>query len=380
VPKERKNVILEPQIMRRFLQILFTKPVLWLVSKFSSSPDMERVHKALSNLYNGTIKDENKKGIILPLDMQTGRYIVFSDQHKGAKNGSDDFRKAENNYIKALDYYFQQGFHFISLGDSEELWENLIWTVLANNKTTFEAEKMFVAAKRFTKVFGNHDLFWINDPLSAYYLKKMYGEAVPVYEAVILQTVLEGNNSNIFLTHGHQGDGQSDGNPVSAWFVSRIWAPLQSFLNINPNTPAFHKEMKTTHNRFMYEWSKEASNPVLITGHTHQPVFASLTHLERLYKQLIAAEKENNHTLVESLKKEIDFRRNEYDYVAANYMNMRPFYFNTGCCCYNDGDITGIEIANGVIRLVKWKNNEHHFERKPLEEMRLLQLFTNFHN
>lgn len=363
--------------MRRFLQILLTKPVLWLANKFSSSPNMERVHTALSQLYTSTIKDANKKGVRLPLDLQKGKFIILSDQHKGAKDGSDDFRKAEGNYTRALDYYYKEGFHFISLGDCEELWENLIWAVLAKNKITFEAEQKFVADKRFTKVFGNHDLFWDNDPLSSYYLKKMYGEAVPVYEAVILQTVLEGNNTNIFLTHGHQGDGQSDGNPLSAWIVSRLWAPLQSYLNINPNTPAYHKEMKTTHNRFMYEWSKESNNPVLITGHTHQPVFASLTHLERLYKKLIAAEKENNQQLIDGLKKEIDFRRNEYDYVATNYMNMRPFYFNTGCCCFNDGDITGIEIADGTIRLVKWKNNETTSQRMPLEEMELLQLLTN---
>ena len=377
MPKERKNVILQLQIMRSFLQILFTKPVLWLANKFSSSPDMERVHNALSKLYAVTIGVDNTKGIVLPLDLQQSRFIILSDQHKGAKDGSDDFRNAEKNYTQALSYYFDAGYHFISLGDCEELWENLIWSVMAQNRISFEAEKKFVAARRFTKVFGNHDLFCKNDPLSAFYIKKMYGETVPVYEAVILQTILEGNNTNFFLTHGHQGDGQSDGNPVSAWIVSRIWAPLQSYLNINPNTPAYHKEMKTTHNRFMYEWSKEANNPVLITGHTHQPVFASLTHLERLYKNLIAAEKENKQQLIEKLKKEIDFRRNEYEYVATNYMNMRPFYFNTGCCCYNDGDITGIEIADGIIRLVKWKNNEPHSERMPLEEMDLLQLLMN---
>jgi predicted phosphodiesterase len=377
VPKERKNVILQLQIMRRYLQILFTKPVLWLATKFSSNPNMERVHTALSKLYTSIVEGTNKKGIALPLDVSTGKFIIFSDQHKGAKDGSDDFRTAEPNYIRALEHYFNEGFHFISLGDSEELWENLIWNVIAKNKLSAAAEQQFIAAKRFTKVFGNHDLFWHNDPLASFHLKKIYGEVVPVYEGVVLQTVFEGNETNLFLTHGHQGDGQSDGNPLSAWIVSRIWAPLQSYLNINPNTPAYQKEMKSTHNRFMYEWSKETNNPVLITGHTHQPVFASLTHLERLYKKLIGAEKQNNQQLVQQLKNEIDFRRNEYDYVAANYMNMRPFYFNTGCCCFSDGDITGIEIADGKIRLVKWKNNETASQRLTLEEMGLHQLLTS---
>lgn len=31
-----------------------------------------------------------------------------------------------------------------------------------------------------------------------------------------------------------------------------------------------------------------------------------------------------------------------------------PSYFNTGCCRFEDGDITGIELAEGEIRLIKW--------------------------
>jgi hypothetical protein len=35
----------------------------------------------------------------------------------------------------------------------------------------------------------------------------------------------------------------------------------------------------------------------------------------------------------------------------------RPCYFNTGCCCYLDGDITGLEIVDGEIRLVRWPDH-----------------------
>lgn len=360
--------------MRRLLQILLTKPVLWLAKKFSSNPDIDRVHQALSKLFEAIMNGDAKKGPVLPLDMEASRYIIFSDQHKGAKDGSDDFRNAETNYINALQHYRKEGFYLIALGDCEELWENLIWSVMSKNKPSEEAERHFVKEQRFTKVFGNHDLFWNNDPFASLYLKSMYGESIPVYEGVVLQTMLEGKNTNLFLTHGHQGDGQSDSNPLSAWFVSRVWAPFQSFLNINPNTPAYQKEMKSTHNRFMYEWSRLENNPVLITGHTHQPVFASLTHLERLYKQLISAEKENNVVTIQQLKQAIQFRKQEYDYVAANYMQMKPFYFNTGCCCFSDGDITGIEIADGMIRLIKWKQQQATSQREVLEEMELLKL------
>jgi len=362
--------------MRRFLQIILTKPVIWLVNKFSSKPDAERVHTALSKLYEHSLQHPGKKGLVMDMNPLTDRFIILSDQHKGTKNGSDDFMIAEPNYLAALDYYQQQDFHFISLGDSEELWENTVWPVKSKNKITTEAEKKFLAAKRFTKVFGNHDTYWNNDPFAGLQLMSMYGEPVKIYEAVLLNVHIANTVLPVFLTHGHQGDGQSDGNPFSAWFVGTIWAPLQSYLNLNPNTPSSSKELKTTHNRFMYEWSKLENNPVLITGHTHQPVFASLTHLEHLYKQLMEARQHNNDSAIAKLNKEIQFRQQEYDFVSGNYINMKPFYFNTGCCCFSDGDITGIELAEGMIRLIKWHKKNTASERIVLEEMKLSDLLV----
>ncbi|PWK69253.1 hypothetical protein LX99_04752 [Mucilaginibacter oryzae] len=31
---------------------------------------------------------------------------------------------------------------------------------------------------------------------------------------------------------------------------------------------------------------------------------------------------------------------------------------NSGFCCFDGGDITGIEIAKGRIRPIKWENND----------------------
>lgn len=363
--------------MRRFLQSILVQPVSRLANRFSSKPNLQRVHDALTKLYENTLKEPGKKGLLLQMNAETDRFIIFSDQHKGAKNGSDDFMIAEPNYLAALDHYYRAGFHFISLGDSEELWENTVWPVKSKNKLTTEAEKKFLTEKRYTKVYGNHDVFWNNDPFAPLHLLSMYKETVKIYEGVVLQTTINNTKLDIFLTHGHQGDGQSDGNAFSAWFVSRVWAPIQSYLNLNPNTPAASRELKTVHNRFMYEWSKQDKNPVLITGHTHQPVFASLTHLEHLYKNLIDAQQKKDEAAAQQINKEIRFRQEEYDYVNSNYTNMRPFYFNTGCCCYNDGDITGIELADGMIRLIKWKKKSTGSEREVLEEMKLSDLLIS---
>src|SRR5205085_1714060 len=131
------------------------------------------------------------------------------------------------------------------------------------------------------------------------------------------------------LTHGHQGDKMSDNNAFSTWLVAHIWRPFQRYLEINVNTPAKDFTLRDRHNIMMYEWSSRHENLLLVTGHTHKPVFAS-----GLY---------SNHP------------NNNIDILETNgQKKLKPSYFNSGCCCYNDGDITGIEVADGKIALVKW--------------------------
>jgi predicted phosphodiesterase len=309
--------------------------------------------------------------------------------------------KAETSYLAALDYYFENKFQYISLGDSEELWENTLMQVKKHNTITFEAEKKFILKDRFFKVFGNHDLYWDNSLIVSQQLKAIYGKKLRVFEGVILEKdnkeerIQKQKNGEtfsflkkkpeaddealpiancpitIFLTHGHQGDASSDGNWFSKFFVANIWAPLQSYLRINFNTPAYDEDLKTAHNLIMYEWSAKYKSLVLITGHTHQPVFESLTHPERLYKKLADAIKANRTDEANEIEQEIKRRGRDYKTTPAQYLAVKPSYFNSGCCCYRDGDITGIEITHEKISLVKWNI---HKERVLLEETTLEKL------
>jgi len=360
--------------MRRFLQKLLNKPVAKLADKISSRPDKKRVDKALSALYEKIKSNPGKKGLLLPFDALKDKFVILSDQHKGARDGADIFAMAAKNYLAALAYYYENNFLYINLGDSEELWENLFVTVKRHNKATFEAEKKFLLKKSFIKVFGNHDLYWDNDPLAAISLKKIYGEELTVYEGVVLKTTINKKPLEIYMTHGHQGDLQSDGNWFSKWFVSDIWGPLQAYLHINPNTPANNDQLKTLHNRMMYQWSSKRENMLLITGHTHQPVFKSVTHLEKLYEELEYAKSKNNKALSDALKKQIGDRINKGDRMP-DFNGYLDTYFNSGCCCFDDGDITGIEIAEGCIRLIKWQYGAQKVsERVVLEESKLEDL------
>lgn len=353
--------------LRTFLQRILKKPVARLANRFSSRPNRERVHDALTKLYTQIKKKPGKKGVVIDLNVSPQKIIIFSDLHKGNKKRSDDFAAAEKNYLAALNYYYQQNYTLIVLGDSEELWKFNLFTVKKHNHTSFELEKKFLQRKSLIKIFGNHDVFWNNDPFASLQLMSIYGEAVHIYEAALLKYNTGEKQMDIFLTHGHQGDGQSDGNKFSAWFVAKIWAPLQSYLDLNINTPAFNDILKTEHNQFMYEWSSEQKSLILITGHTHQPVFESMTHLERLYKQLLLARQNGDEMVINQLQEAIAFRRQEYDHVSEDYLQLKPCYFNSGCCCFSDGDITGIEIEDGAIRLIKWKVADATAQRTILE-------------
>jgi len=348
-----------------------------LADKLSSRPDKKRVDKALSGLYKQIIGGIDKKGLILPFDLHKDKFIIFSDQHKGARDGADIFALAEKNYLAALEYYFNNHFFYINLGDSEELWENLFFTVKRHNKATFDAEKIFLQERRFIKLFGNHDLYWDNDPLASVNLRKIYGQHVNIYEGMILKTIVNKKPFEIFMTHGHQGDLQSDGNWFSKWFVSDIWGPFQSYLRINPNTPANNNQLKTVHNKMMYEWSSKHKNILLITGHTHQPVFKSLTHLEALYEKLENAKKAKDQQTIDQTKNQITKRESNGEKMP-DFKSYLDTYFNSGCCCFDDGDITGIEIADGCIRLIKWAYGpQKQSIREVLEESKLSDLKLN---
>jgi hypothetical protein len=196
--------------MRRLVQLILLKPILWASRKFASLPERPRIYKALSDLFRSIKEEPGRKGIILDLKKHS-RIIVFSDQHRGAKNGADDFMKAEASYLAALDYYFQNKFQFISLGDSEELWENTLLSVKKHNKVTFEAEKKFLLKNRFFKIFGNHDLLWDNSPVATQQLKSIYDKKIKVFEGIILEmeSSNEGTNEPVQLPGEKQSSFQN---------------------------------------------------------------------------------------------------------------------------------------------------------------------------
>ena len=136
-------------------------------------------------------------------------------------------------------------------------------------------------------------------------------------------------------------------------------------------------ELVDKHNILMYEWSATQNDLLFISGHTHKPVFASLDHIDRLAKQLDKAKSENDVARIAEIEAELGRRTKEYEGKTIVKTMAKPTYFNTGCCCFPDGDLTGIEIEDGYIRLVKWKTGTDKSTRVVLEESPLFYLFDN---
>lgn len=337
--------------MRQLLRKLLMPFFIWLAEKFSAAPKQADVFRSLSRLYKTIITKESSLGIVIPFDPLTNQFIILSDQHKGTRAFDDDFLNNEPNYTAALQYYYKQGYHFINLGDAEELWKNKADEVLASYPAALKAEASFQATNKYFRTFGNHDLLWKNSLDVKLYLRNIFQIPLPVYEGIVLRTTGNDQTSlDIFCTHGHQGDKMSDNNAFSTWVIAHIWAPVQRFLQLNINTPANDFTLRNKHNRLMYEWSSRKKGMLLITGHTHKPVFASGRYASAVVHGI--------HT-------------------AADTSSLYPTYFNTGCCCYNDGDITGIEIADGYIRLIKWFRDNETPKRIILEEKQIIQLIQD---
>lgn len=328
-----------------------------LASK-ASAPQRKDVFASLSRLIRNIENNKGKKGLVIPIDLFNDKFIVFSDHHKGNKDQGDDFAYNEPNYLAALEYYLLNKFSYINLGDAEELWKYKPQEVISKNILALRSEAKFQEQNeqnrpcKYYKTFGNHDLTWKNKLDVDIWFKDIYSLPLPIYEGILLKTTVNDKPLSIFLTHGHQGDKMSDNNAFSTWMVAHIWRPLQRYLQINVNTPAKDYSLRDKHNIMMHEWSSRRQNLILITGHTHKPVFASGVYSDH-----------PNNTVNESRIA-----------VAHTDGKFKPSYFNSGCCCYNDGNITGIEIAGGKISLVKWHQENNKPVRGVLEEKDLADL------
>ena len=273
-------------------------------------------------------------------------WIIFSDQHKGAGDGADEFRYCKDTYLAALRHYNAIGFTLVLLGDVEELWENTIAEVIEAYRDVLNAEAAF-GAKRYLRVWGNHDDRWMEELLVALDLRP-YAPGPGwrrVFEGVRL-TVRDGDVTlgTLFMTHGHQGTLGSDRFKFFSRWALQFYRFMQNRFSVTwfggIDLPSQDAALRGEHDLIMYNWASAQEKTMLIVGHTHHPVWAGRTKAEQ------------------------------------NQPGSLPAYFNTGCCKFADGDITGMEIQDGSLRLIRWKTTAGVSFRTVLQEAPLRELFA----
>jgi len=337
-------------------------------------PAQRRIERALDR----TLQEARRNGRIV-LDANH-RYIIFSDHHKGARNRADNFQQCEETYLAALDHYFEQGHTLIVLGDAEELLEESIASVLSAYENVLRSEARF-HPERHIRLHGNHDDAWQSVTLVRRYLDPIFPNLEFKDGLVFEFSDEDGQRGEIFLAHGHQGTLDSDVFAFMGRLVLPYYRDFQILTGWGRTSPAQDDCLRAEHDTQMYRWASRQPRLMLIAGHTHRPVWSSVTHLEKLVwqlsslQQLKPGERPADYAeQVARLKREIQIRQEKYP-PCSDTIKTRPCYFNTGCSRFDDGDITGIEIENGLIRLIKWGKVAGRLQRGVLEETPLVEIF-----
>lgn len=337
-----------------------------------STPSQLRIGRALDRALRYARAENN-----VHLDGNS-RYVIFSDFHRGARDIADDFQPCETTYLKALEYYYENGFTLILLGDIEELWENPIQSVIDSYADVFIAEKRFYP-DRYLRLLGNHDDAWNNPDFVTQYLEPFY-PGIQIHQGLVFEYEQDNIYGELFLAHGHQGTLDADYlSSISPRFLP-TYRQLQNRFRIGRTTPATDDYLRGEHDTQMYRWASQKKKLILIAGHTHRPVWSSLTHLDQLYIQLYALRSRQNELNQDDFKRQYQDvlhsinKRIIKDPPINDTLKTVPSYFNTGCCRFSDGDITGIEITGSTISLVKW--DRRSLQRMEPTSMFLTELFA----
>lgn len=308
------------------------------------------------------------------------RYVIFSDHHKGARDMADDFQPCEATYLAALDHYFDKDFTLVEAGDVEELWENEIPEVMQAYTNVFNSTARFYP-ERYLRLGGNHDDAWETEANIREYLDPFFPGIQLLPQLLFEYKNDKGINGEILIIHGHQGTWDADIFKSIPPLILPYYRIIQNLTGSGRTSPSQNTHDRGIQDNQMYTWVSRQEKLILIAGHTHRPIWSSMTHLERLVMRLQALQTAARRPAVQTAEAELlqaeIARRAEKDALdPQEIFKLVPCYFNTGCCRFGDGDITGIEIEDDQMSLIKWGNIGGKIERTVLESSHLANIFA----
>jgi predicted phosphodiesterase len=325
----------------------------------------------------------------------TDRLVIFSDVHMGDGGKQDDFLRNGPMFRTVLErYYEQRGFGLILNGDVEELQRFYQGPIHDKWVDIYEILGRFKERDALYKLAGNHDLELL--------VKKRNPLDIPIHEAIRLVY----KESDIFLLHGHQAYRYMKAFILLSGLLLRFVA---NPLGIKNYSVAFDSRKKYRVERRVYRFAK--SRKVLaVIGHTHRPLFESLSRLDRLkfhierlcrlYPQAAPDEQDRLEKRILESKAELQSlvskkHNRGIEWRGSLYQTepVVPCLFNSGCCIGKSG-MTALEIEGGRMALIHWfdrrvrdkylKSGDHtccqlektEYHRVPLKDENLDYLFT----
>jgi predicted phosphodiesterase len=286
------------------------------------------------------------------------KYVVYSDFHVADKKPQDRFKRNETVAVESLNYYRQNGYSVILLGDIEDFHRVDSADILKKyEQSLYQALRAFPPEK-VHRVFGNHDIEWsLTDPI------------FPDREAFAVEAIKLGEN--IILTHGHQVEEFYE----KDLHIVRVFATLARLKEniLGPKNKYSFTRLPGEKDKIYADWAIK-NKKILICGHTHNPICASRSifgwvdiKIQTLDAEIREAKSAGDKSKVKELKKRRLWFDNRKKFterrieVGIKYTDLDPensYYFNPGGGIYFEG-ITDIEIDGNIIRLVHWWN-EHN--------------------
>jgi predicted phosphodiesterase len=283
------------------------------------------------------------------------KYLFLSDLHMGDGGKTDDLRANRGIVQNALArYYLERGYILILGGDIEDLSKFKMREIRAAWYGLYAIFDGFAQRGALRKILGNHDISLLRE--EGYPYELLHGLR------------LERNGKTIFAFHGHQASRVFVRYQYVSDFVVRYLAKPFRVKNTSISGDSRHRFKAE---RRIYRASKRLGI-VSLSGHTHRPLFESLSKyeslrwkIEELLRSYAEAGAEGRDTIAEL----IQVYRAEYERLGRKARKnglsrslyeerdvLIPCLFNSGCATGKSG-ITAVEIEGGAVSLVHWTDS-----------------------
>jgi predicted phosphodiesterase len=283
---------------------------------------------------------------------ENDRYVFLSDLHLGDGGKRDDMEHNRSLVEAALErWYLPRGYTLVLNGDIEDLNKFPLAAIRAAWPKLYELFDAFAARGRLRKIVGNHDLSLLQEKEYPYPL--LHGLS------------LEKDGRRVFICHGHQASRFFVKYDYLSEFIVRY---LAKPLRIKNSSISGDSRRRFAAERRIYRAARTLGL-VVLAGHTHRPLFESLSKydslrwsIEELLREYAIADAPQRRRLAELVgiyrgelerlsRKELKRDRSRSLYGEGPL--LVPCLFNSGCATGKHG-FTVLEIDRLTISLQHW--------------------------